>query len=221
MILVLLGPPGAGKGTQAKKIETKYGTPHISTGDLFRAALKDDRELGRSVKDYLESGQLVPDEVTTAVLAKRLAQPDCAGGAMLDGFPRTLGQVEALDRLLADQSRNLDAVFYFDVTDETAVERLSGRRMCKKCGANYHLKFMPPRDPEKCEKCGGDLYRRTDDRPETIRERLKVYANQTAALVEEYERRGILKRIDANGAPEGIAEAVNDVLCPIAVENGR
>lgn len=217
MILVLLGPPGAGKGTQAKKIEAEFGTPHISTGDLFRSALKDDTELGKSVKSYLESGQLVPDDVTTAVLAHRLAQPDCAKGAMLDGFPRTLGQAEALDRLLSERKRNLDAVLYFDVTDETAIERLSGRRMCKQCGANYHLKFMPPHDPSKCDQCGAELYQRSDDQPETIHRRLKVYATQTAALVEEYERRGLLKRIDANGAPEEVSAAIAGTLRPIAV----
>lgn len=216
MILVLLGPPGAGKGTQANRITADYGTPHISTGDLFRDALKENSELGQSVKGYLESGQLVPDEVTTAVLAKRMAHPDCAKGATLDGFPRTLGQAHALDRLLAEQDRNLDAVLYFDVTDETAVERLGGRRMCRQCGANYHLKFMPPRDPETCDQCGGELYQRADDCRETIRRRLKVYAEQTEALVGEYQRRGLLKRIDANGAPNDVAAAVAETLRSIA-----
>lgn len=212
MNIVLLGPPGAGKGTQAAKIRRKYGVVHISTGDLFRAALKDESELGKSVKEYLESGRLVPDEVTSAVVARRIDQPDCAQGSMLDGYPRTLKQAADLDKLLEERSRKLDLVLYFDVTETTAVERLSGRRMCKTCGAGYHVKHMPPKQENLCDRCRSELIQRTDDRPETIRERLNVYTEQTKALVKEYKSRGLLRRVDANKAPEEVAAAVFAVL---------
>ena len=219
MIIVLLGPPGAGKGTQAERIRARYDVAHVSTGDMFRAALKDGSELGRAVKQYLDAGRLVPDDVTTEVLSKRMNAADCRKGVLLDGFPRTQGQADALDNLLRERDMHLDAVLYFDVSDETAVKRLSGRRLCKGCGAGYHVKYMPPRSEGVCDKCGGELYRRADDRPETIRERLRVYADETCALVEEYGRRGLLKRIDANGSPDPVASAVVSALD--AVSHGR
>lgn len=218
MIIVLLGPPGAGKGTQAKQIQDRYRVAHISTGDLFRAAQKDNSELGRSVKQYLESGQLVPDEVTTAMVAKRVEQPDCMNGFMLDGFPRTLPQAAALDKMLIGIGRKLDAVAYFDVTEATAVERLGGRVSCAKCGAGYHEKFMAPRVAGKCDKCGGELRKRADDSAETIRERLAVYERQTSALIDEYDRRGLLCRVDANRTPEDVTTAVLGALDKIALE---
>jgi len=210
--LVLLGPPGAGKGTQAEKIRERCGVVHVSTGDLFRAALKDKSDLGRQVKEYLESGRLVPDEVTSAMVARRLDDPDCMAGYVLDGYPRTLKQAADLNGLLKERGRKLDVVVYFGVTEATAVERLSGRRLCKQCGAGYHVVHMPTRREGRCDECGGDLIRRTDDEPDTVRDRLEVYAEQTSTLVEEYEKQGILSRIDANGSPDDVTEATMAAL---------
>lgn len=212
MNLVLLGPPGAGKGTQAKKIQDRYGLTHVSTGDLFRAALANKTELGLQVKKYLDSGQLVPDELTTAMVAERIAQSDCARGVMLDGYPRTVGQGKALSELLQKAGKKLDGVLYFDVTEQTAVDRLSGRRMCKGCSAGYHEKYMPPAKPGVCDKCSGALYQRADDKAETIRERLNVYERQTEALIGEYKAQRLLIRIDANRAPDEVTAAVLTAL---------
>lgn len=212
MNLVLLGPPGAGKGTQAAKIRERFGLVHVSTGDLFRAALANRTELGLQVKKYMDAGQLVPDELTTAMVAERIAQPDCAGGVMLDGYPRTSVQGKALDALLLKAGKKLDGVLYFDVAGQTAVDRLSGRRMCRKCGAGYHEKFMPPAKPGVCDKCGGALYQRDDDKAGTILERLKVYERQTEALVSEYRARKLLIEIDANKPPEEVTAAALTAL---------
>lgn len=220
MIVILLGPPGAGKGTQATRIHDRYGLPHISTGDLFREALAEDSDLGRKVKSYLDAGQLVPDEATSAVVAQRIDRPDCENGFMLDGFPRTLGQVSALDGLLRERRLRLDAALFFEVTEATSVERLSGRLLCEACGAGFHRRNIPPRREGVCDNCGGKLVQRTDDRPETVKERLRVYAAQTSALAEEYRCRGLLRRVNADEAPEDVAAAVFDILDSISVGSG-
>jgi len=199
-------------------MQAKYNLAHVSTGDLFREAMKADGELGRSVKTYLDTGQLVPDGVTSAAVAGRIERPDCRSGMILDGYPRTLGQVTMLDEILEKRRLNLDAVLYLDVTEQTAIERLGGRLICTECGAGYHDKYMPPKTLEQCDKCGGKLYRRDDDKPETIRERLQVYAAETRALVKEYDRRRLLRRIDANGSPDEVAAAVAAVLDSFASE---
>ena len=212
MNIVLLGPPGAGKGTQAVAIRKHCGLVHVSTGELFRSALKDDSDLGRQVKEYLESGRLVPDKVTSTMVARRLDEPDCAAGCMLDGYPRTLQQAADLDELFAQRERILDFVLYFDVSEATAVDRLGGRRLCQACGAGYHIKYMPAKKENQCDACGGELMQRTDDMPDTIRDRLKVYGEQTSALVEEYDMRGLLYRLDANVSPTEITAAAMAIL---------
>jgi len=194
------------------EIRKHCGIVHVSTGDLFRSALKDDSDLGRQVKEYLESGQLVPDKATSAMVARRLDEPDCAAGCMLDGYPRTQQQAADLDELLAQRERILDFVLYFDVSEATAVDRLSGRRLCQACGAGYHVRYMPPKKENQCDACGGELIQRTDDMPDTIRDRLRVYAEQTSALVEEYDMLGLLYRIDANVSPAEITAAAMAIL---------
>ncbi len=217
--MILLGAPGSGKGTQAETITARYDIPHISTGDLFRAALEEESQLGRAVREYIESGRLVPDHVTSELVGARIARSDCRNGFTLDGFPRTHGQVVALDNLLQEFDLRLDAVLYFDLSEETAVERLAGRRICGDCGANYHVRNIPSREPGRCDACGGRLVQRSDDKPETARKRLEVYAQQTQALVTKYERRGLLRRIDADRGPEEVATAVLRVLDELSVRS--
>ncbi len=212
MNLILLGPPGAGKGTQAAAIIERFGVPHISTGDMLRAAVAKGTEVGKKAKAIMEAGELVPDEVVCQIVRERLAEPDCANGFLLDGFPRTVAQAEALDQILADAGKALDKVICYEVPDDVVVERLSGRRMCRQCNANYHVKFLPPKQDGVCDKCGGELYQRDDDKEETIRERLSVYHKQTAPLVKYYEDKGVLARIDAAGAIEAIREATMQAL---------
>ncbi len=195
-----MGPPGAGKGTQAARITRFCGIPHISTGDIFRAAIREGTELGREAKKYLDAGQLVPDQITIEIIRERLKQQDCARGFLLDGFPRTLPQAEALDRLLADLGSNLDLVLNVAVRPEILLERLTGRRICRSCGATYHVVFQPLQLSGICDRCGGELYQRSDDTAETVEDRLKVYTNQTASLLEHYRRRGLLKEV--NGEQE-------------------
>jgi len=210
--LVLLGPPGAGKGTQAKTISSRLGVPHISTGDILREAVANETELGLEAKGYMDSGALVPDDLVVSMVAERLGREDCREGFILDGFPRTIAQAESLEGTLSREERSLDAVLYFDVDDEQVVRRLSGRRICRECGANYHLDFMPPEEDNRCDKCGGELFQRDDDRAETVRERLRVYYRQTADLVRYYEDRGLLVRVDASLSPSGVRDEVREAL---------
>jgi adenylate kinase len=198
MKLVLMGAPGAGKGTQAEQIVEKYGIPHISTGDMFRAAIKGGTELGLKAKSYMDDGNLVPDEVTIGIVQERLSKDDCVKGFLLDGFPRTVTQAEALETILDELNRPLDFAVNIDVPKDNLMERLTGRRICKSCGATYHLYFNPPTQEGICDKCGGELYQRPDDNEETVGRRLEVYMKQTKPLLDFYEEKGYLKNIDGD-----------------------
>jgi adenylate kinase len=212
LYLVLLGGPGAGKGTQADRLSERLGIPHVSTGDLFRDNLKRQTELGLLAKGYMDRGELVPDKVTVRMLRQRLLQPDCARGAILDGFPRTEAQANALQRLLADMGSHLAAVLYIQVPDEVLLARLSGRWTCRACGTMYHQLYSPPQRIGVCDKCRGELYQRPDDTPATQERRIKVYLAETAPLIEYYRNRGLLVEID--GQP-GIEEVRAHLLAAI------
>ncbi|QIA28032.1 adenylate kinase [Thermaerobacter sp. PB12/4term] len=203
---IFLGPPGAGKGTQAARLAQRAGVPQIATGDMFRAAVREGTPLGLEAKRYMEAGQLVPDEVTLGLVRERLAQPDCRNGFLLDGFPRTVPQAEGLNEVLAGLGVRLDGVLYFDVPDAVVVERLSGRRVCPACGATYHVRFEPPQVEGRCDRCGAELVQRSDDREETVRQRLAVYRQQTEPLVRYYREAGLLHTLDA-GQPIDAVEA--------------
>ena len=196
MNLVLMGLPGAGKGTQAEKIVEKYGIPHISTGDMFRAAIKESTELGLQAKSFMDQGNLVPDEVTIGIVRERLSKEDCAEGFLLDGFPRTVAQAEALENILSDLNKKIDYVINIDVDQEFLMERLTGRRICKSCGSTYHLVFNPPTKDDVCDRCGGELYQRADDNAETVQNRLEVNQKQTKPLLDFYEGKGYLRNIN-------------------------
>ncbi|MDN5346968.1 MAG: adenylate kinase [Clostridia bacterium] len=212
MKLVLLGPPGAGKGTQAQEISRRLNIPHISTGDMFRAAVAAGTPLGLQAKAFMDAGKLVPDEVTIGIVRERLQAEDCAPGFLLDGFPRTLPQAQALDGILAERGIELDAVLDLEVPREELLKRLTGRRVCKSCGATFHLLFNPPRDRDRCDHCGGKLIQRDDDREETVSRRLDVYEEQTAPLVEYYRRQGKLKTINGNQDIPRVLEAIGEAL---------
>jgi adenylate kinase len=194
--LVLMGLPGAGKGTQADKIVVKYNIPHISTGDMFRAAIKEGTDLGIKAKSFMDKGELVPDEVTIGIVRERLSKDDCEKGFLLDGFPRTVAQAEALDSMLADLEKKIDFVINIDVDQSILMERLTGRRICKNCGATYHLAFNPPSQEGVCDRCGGELYQRADDNADTVQNRLDVNIQQTKPLLNFYENKGYLRNIN-------------------------
>ncbi len=196
MNLVLMGLPGAGKGTQAEKIVDQYGIPHISTGDMFRAAMKEGTELGLKAKSFMDKGELVPDEVTIGIVRERLSKDDCLKGFLLDGFPRTVPQAEALENILAELDRKIDYVINIDVDKDILMERLTGRRICKSCGATYHLVFNPPAKEGVCDRCGGDLYQRADDNAETVQNRLEVNIKQAQPLLDFYSAKGYLRTLD-------------------------
>ncbi len=202
--IVLIGAPGAGKGTQATRLREFLNLPHVASGDLFRENLKNQTELGLKAKAYMDRGELVPDDVTIAMVMERLSRPDCANGVLLDGFPRTITQAEALDRALADTGRKIGVVPYIAVPDEALVERLSGRWLCRTCGESYHTLFNPPRRAGVCDKDSGELYQRDDDKPETVRNRLKVYWQQTSPLIDYYRRRGVLVEVNGDQAIEAV-----------------
>lgn len=196
MKIIMLGAPGAGKGTQAKMIAEKYSIPHISTGDIFRANIKNGTELGKQAKEYMDAGKLVPDELTVKILLDRVAQDDCKNGYVLDGFPRTIPQAEVLEDALNKLGDKIDYAVNVDVPDENIVRRMSGRRACLKCGATYHIEHIPPKQEGICDTCGSELVLRDDDKPETVLNRLKVYHDQTQPLIDFYTERNVLKTVD-------------------------
>ncbi len=214
MRIVLLGGPGSGKGTQAKKLTEKLAVPQISTGDIFRAALKEGTPMGLKAKTYMDKGELVPDDVVIGVVEERLAKPDLDKGFMLDGFPRTLAQAEALDKIMTSLNKAIDHAILVDVPDEELVGRLSGRRTCKNsaCGKMYHVMFNPPKVDGKCDTCGSDLYQRDDDNETTIRERLAVYNSATAPLIDYYEGKGLLRKVKGVGPIDEIFASIEKVL---------
>lgn len=212
MNLVLMGLPGAGKGTQAEKIVEKYNIPHISTGDMFRAAIKGGTELGLQAKSFMDKGELVPDEVTIGIVRERLGEDDCRNGFLLDGFPRTVAQAEALEGILSELDRPIDYVINVDVDKEILLERLTGRRICKECGATYHLVFNPPAEEGTCDRCGGELYQRADDNAETVQNRLDVNLKQTQPLLSFYEGKGTLRNINGQQDIKVVFEDIDALL---------
>ena len=212
MKIVMLGAPGAGKGTQAIKIADKYDIPHISTGDIFRANIKGGTELGQKAKSYIDKGELVPDEVTIGMLLDRIAQDDCKNGYVLDGFPRTIPQAESLTEALKSQGDKIDFALNIDVPDEAIIERMSGRRACPKCGATYHIVYAAPKTENICDKCGTELIIRSDDKPETVKDRLNVYHQQTEPLIAYYKAAGVLREIDGTQELPKVFEDVVAIL---------
>jgi len=212
MNLILLGAPGAGKGSQAAPLMARLGVSHISTGNMLREARRSGTELGRKAAEYMDSGRLVPDEVVVGLVEERLGQPDAAKGFILDGFPRTEAQADALMAMLERNGRTVDHVIQLDVPEEVLVARLSGRRSCPKCGRPYHIKFTPPKNDNVCDDCGVELVWRNDDRPESVRQRLEVYEEQTAPLIAYFKQQGLLRPIDGQGSVETVLDRVMGVL---------
>ncbi len=216
MRLVLVGPPGAGKGTQAQFIAAQFAIPKISTGDIFRANVSEGTELGMTAKKYMDAGDLVPDEVTSAMVRERLKEEDAGDGFLLDGFPRTVPQAETLDEILGGFGVGVDVVLELVVDDEEVIRRLSGRRTCRSCGHIWHVDFDPPTREGICDDCGGQLFQRDDDKPDTVRHRLEVYAEQTAPLIAFYAEKGVLVGIDATGPVDDVTERAIAALHPFA-----
>ncbi len=212
LFVVLVGGPGAGKGTQAERLAQALGIPQVSTGDLFRENLKNETELGLLAKGYMERGELVPDEVTVGMVRERLQRPDAAKGAILDGFPRTIAQAEALGRLLADLGSHLAVVPYIKVPEDVLLERLAGRWTCRRCGAMYHQLFSPAKKAGVCDRCGGELYQRPDDTPETQKHRITVYFEQTAPLIDYYRAKGLLAEVDGRPGIEEIQADLQNII---------
>ena len=212
MKIIMLGAPGAGKGTQAKMIAAKYGIPHISTGDIFRANIKNGTELGAKAKQYMDKGELVPDELVVDLVIDRFKEPDCANGYVLDGFPRTIPQAEALDKALTAIGENVDYAINVEVPDDNIINRMGGRRACVGCGATYHVVYRPTKVEGKCDTCGGDLIIRDDDKPETVKNRLAVYHEQTQPLIDYYTKKGIIKEVDGTVDMNDVFKAITDIL---------
>ncbi|WP_409252545.1 adenylate kinase [Bacillus sp. SCS-153A] len=212
MNIVLMGLPGAGKGTQAERIVEKYGIPHISTGDMFRAAMKEETELGLKAKSFIDKGELVPDEVTIGIVQERLSKEDAHKGFLLDGFPRTVAQADALENILDNLGKKIDYVINIQVDKEVLMERLTGRRICKNCGATYHLVFNPPSEDGVCDRCGGELYQRADDNEETVQNRLDVNIKQTQPLLDFYQDKGYLVNIDGQRDINEVFSEIDDLI---------
>ena len=212
MKIIMLGAPGAGKGTQAKMIAEKYGVPHISTGDIFRANIKNGTQLGMEAKQYMDQGLLVPDELTVKILLDRVAQDDCKNGYVLDGFPRTIPQAQVLDKALTELGDKIDYAIDVDVPDENIVKRMGGRRACLSCGATYHIEHVPPKAEGICDTCGQELVLRDDDKPETVQNRLNVYHEQTQPLIDFYEKKGVLKAVDGTVDMKDVFKAIVTIL---------
>ena len=212
MKIIMLGAPGAGKGTQAKMIADKYKVPHISTGDIFRANIKNGTELGKEAKQYMDKGLLVPDELTVKILLDRVSQADCENGYVLDGFPRTIPHAEVLDKALTELGDQIDYAIDVNVPDENIIKRMSGRRACLACGATYHIEHIPPKKEGVCDRCGEALVLRDDDKEETVKNRLNVYHEQTQPLIEYYTGKGILKEVDGTVPMQQVFEAITDIL---------
>ncbi len=212
IFLILLGPPMSGKGTQAARLSGSLGIPQVSSGDLFRFNIKNQTELGKQAKAFIDRGDLVPDEITIGMVAQRLSEPDCAGGAILDGFPRTNPQAEELDRILNELGASLTGVLSVAVPEDVLVERASGRRICRVCGKSFHLAFNPPEQKGICDLDGGELYQRVDDQPETVRQRLAVYHQQTSPLIDFYQERGILEQVNGDQSIADVAAEIEDLI---------
>lgn len=212
MLIILLGPPGAGKGTQAERIVKEHLLAYVSTGDILRSAVKAQSALGRKAKQYMDEGKLVPDELVVEIVKDRLMDPDCAKGALLDGFPRTVVQAEFLEKALPDIGISIDRILSIEVEKEELIERLTGRRVCSECSANFHLKFKPSKVRNVCDRCGGDLYQRDDDTLETVKERLDVYKHLTEPLISYYDQKGLLSVVDGNKDIDTVYEQINSIL---------
>ena len=212
MYLILLGPPGSGKGTQAERLCKQLNLPHVASGDLFRDHLKRETDLGKLARSYMDIGQLVPDDVTIAMVKERLSRSDCRDGTILDGFPRTRAQAEALDSILQELGQQLTGVLFMAVPDDVLIERLSGRRICRQCQAPYHVAFSPPREAKTCDLCGGELYQRDDDQPETIKARLDVYHKQTAPLIKFYKGANLLHEVDGNIGIDQVTDSLLTII---------
>ena len=212
MKIIMLGAPGAGKGTQAKMIADKYGIPHVSTGDIFRANIKNGTELGAKAKEYMDKGELVPDELVVDLIMDRFKEADAQKGYVLDGFPRTIPQAEALDKALSANGEDIDYAINVEVPDENIVNRMSGRRACVGCGATYHIKYNAPKVEGVCDTCGKELILRDDDKPETVLNRLEVYHNQTQPLIDYYEKKGKMKEVDGTVDMNDVFKAITDIL---------
>ncbi|ADQ41229.1 adenylate kinase [Caldicellulosiruptor acetigenus I77R1B] len=215
MRLILLGAPGAGKGTQAEYLSKRFSIPHISTGDILRENVKNETELGKKAKEYMDKGLLVPDEIVIEIVKDRISKEDCKNGFLLDGFPRTIAQAEALDKVLQELGQKIDKVLNIEVPDEKILERMSGRRICKNCGASFHVIYRPPQKEGVCDVCGGELYQREDDKEETVKKRLEVYHAQTQPLIDYYRAKGLL--VVAYGQEE-IADTTKEVLKALGIE---